>query len=213
MSGRRRGIISLAAQGVPMSKIIARWEWRTFGEAFGDAEARIAAFPEDKVRKSSEIYILSKKSRDNTKIRDMLLDIKTLQQVNSDRLEQWYPVMKAGFPLAAPVLGAVFRAWKAPLPELRREAYGYDELLNELVRPHPDLKIVAVDKERHGFMINGCIVEIADLKFDGQPARTVAVEMEDPAAVIRTVRELGLAGFENVNYLRALKRFVGMDIA
>jgi len=196
-----------------MAEIVARWEWRTFGVGFGEAEGRIRAFPEDKVRTSSEIYILSSRSMDNTKIRDGLMDIKTLRQINADRLEQWYPVMKAGFPLALPLLQDVFRAWKAPLPELRREAYGCDEFLNELVRPHPDLRMVAVDKERHGFMIHGCIVEVADLKFDGQPARTVAVEMEDPDAVIRTVRELGLAGFENVNYLKALKRFVGMDIA
>jgi len=195
-----------------MSKIIARWEWRTFGEAFGQAEARIKTHPEDKARTSSEVYIISKQSMDNTKIRDMLMDIKTLQQVNSDKLEQWFPVMKAGFPLDPPVLADVFRAWKAPLPALRKGAYGYEEFLRELVEPHPDLRMVAVDKERHGFMVNGCIVEIAELKFDGRPTRTVAVEMEDPAAVIRTVRELGLDGFENVNYLKALKRFAGMDI-
>jgi len=81
------------------------------------------------------------------------------------------------------------------------------------VEPHPDLKTVAVEKERHGFLINGCIVEVADLKFDGRPTRTVAVEMEDPAVVIQTVRELGLDGFENINYLKALKRFVGMETA
>ena len=195
-----------------MAEIKARWEWRTFGAAFGEAEARINSFPKDKVRNSAEIYILSKKSTDNTKIRDLLMDIKTLQQVNGDRLEQWFPVMKAGFPLAQPVLNDVFKAWKAPLPTLRREAYSYEEFLGEVVGPHEDLKMVQVEKERHGFMINGCIVEIANLKFDGQPVRTVAVEMEDPAAVIQTVRELGLDGFKNVNYLKALKRFVDMDI-
>jgi len=192
------------------SSIIARWEWRTFGEAFGEAEARINAFPKDKVRNSAEVYILSRLSMDNTKIRDMLMDIKTLRQVNSDRLEQWFPVMKAAFPLAPGVLDEVFKAWKAPLPKLSREAYGYDEFLHDLVAPHPDLRMVAVEKERHDYAINGCIVEIANLKFDGRPIRSVAVEMEDPAAVIRTVRELGIDGFENVNYLKALKRFVGM---
>jgi len=196
-----------------MSTSIARWEWRTFGETFGEAEARINAFPKDKVRYSAEVYILSRFSMDNTKIRDMLMDIKTLRQVNSDRLEQWFPVMKAAFPLAPGVLDEVFKAWKAPLPKLSREAYGYDEFLHDLVAPNPHLKMVAVEKERHGFTINGCIVEIANLKFDGRPIRSLAVEMEDPAAVIRTVRELGLDGLENVNYLRALKRFVGMDIA
>ncbi len=195
-----------------MAEIKARWEWRTFGEAFGDAEKKILSFPKDKVRNSSEVYILSKNSTDNTKIRDMLMDIKTLRQVNGDRLEQWFPVMKAGFPLALPVLDDVFKSWKAPLPRLQRQAYSYEEFLGELVGPHPDLKMVRVEKERHGFMINGCIVEIADLKFDGKPIRTVAVEMEDPDAVIGTVRQLGLDGFENVNYLKALKRSVGMDI-
>jgi len=195
-----------------MAEIKARGEWRTFGEAFGEAESRINSFPKDKVRHSAEVYILSKNSMDNTKIRDMLMDIKTLRQVNADKLEQWFPVMKAGFPLAPAVLGDVFRAWKAEMPRLGRDAYGYEEFLGELVSPHADLRMVRVEKERHGFLINGCIVEIADLKFDGSPVRTVAVEMEDPAAVLGTVRQLGLDGFENVNYLKALKRFVGMEI-
>ncbi len=195
-----------------MAEIKARWEWRTFGEAFGEAETRINSFPKDKVRSSSEIYILSKRSMDNTKIRDMLMDIKTLQRVNGDKLEQWFPIMKAGFPLAPEVLNDVFKAWKAPLPALRRAAYGCEEFLGELVAKHPDLKMVRVEKERHGFMINGCIVEIADLKFDGKPIRTVAVEMEDPGRVMATVKELRLDGFENVNYLKALKRFAGMDV-
>ncbi len=195
-----------------MNTIKARWEWRTFGNMFGDAETKINSFPKDKVRDSSEVYILSKKSMDNTKIRDMLMDIKTLQRVNEDKLEQWYPIMKAGFPLIHEVLDSVFRAWKTKAPAYQQETYGYEEFLHGLVEPHPDLKMVKVDKERHGFMINGCIVEIANLKFDGKPVRTVAVEMEDPANVIKTVRELGLDGFENVNYLKALKRSVGMDV-
>jgi len=195
-----------------MAEIKARWEWRTFGEGFGAAEERIGAHPKDKVRTSAEVYILAKNSMDNTKIRDMLMDIKTLRQVNADRLEQWFPIMKAGFPLDRGVLNDVFAAWKAPRPAFARDAYGYEEFLGELVATHPDLRMVRVEKERHGFMINGCIVEIADLKFDGTPIRTVAVEMEDPAVVSRTVGELGLNGFENVNYLKALKRFVGMDV-
>lgn len=195
-----------------MDKIIARWEWRTFADDLGAAEERIRSFPCDKVRHSSEVYILSKNSMDNTKIRDMLMDIKTLQQVNADKLEQWCPVMKAGFPLDREVLGKVFSAWRVSLPVLRSKDYGYDEFLAELVKPHAELRAVQVDKERHGFMINGCIVEIANLKFDGQAIRTAAVEMEDPDNVAKTVRELRLDNFENVNYLKALKRFAGMAL-
>jgi hypothetical protein len=139
-------------------------------------------------------------------------DIKTLQRVNEDKLEQWYPIMKAEFPLTREILGKVFLAWKTEAPAYRQETYSYDEFLIKLVQPHPDLKIVKVDKERHGFMINGCIVEIADLKFDGKPLRTIAVEMEDPGQVMATVKELQLVRFENVNYLKALKRFTDMDV-
>jgi response regulator RpfG family c-di-GMP phosphodiesterase len=75
------------------------------------------------------------------------------------------------------------------------------------VGKHPDLRMVHVYKERHGFTINNCIVEIANLKFDNEPIRTVAVEQEDPALVFQTVKMLGLDGFENINYLKALKKF------
>ena len=193
-----------------MSEIIARWEWRTFGDEFGEAEDRINAHEAGKVRTSAEDYILSRKSMDNTKVRDMLMDIKTLRQVNEDKLEQWFPIMKAGFPLAPEIMKQVFQAWKVALPAFQRATYTYDEFLKELVAPHPDLRIVRVEKERHGFMINECIVEIANLKFDGKPIRTIAVEMEDPVKVMATVKELRLASFPNVNYLKALKRFAGM---
>lgn len=193
-----------------MNTIKARWEWRTFGPSFGEAEQRITAYPPDKVRKSSEIYILSRQSLDNTKIRDMLMDIKTLQQINPDKLEQWFPIMKAAFPLTSTVLNEVFQSWKTSPPVFRRASYDFDAFLGEIVKPHPDLQAVAVEKERHGFTINDCIVEIADLTFDGTPTRTAAVEMEDPARVMATVRELCLDRFENVNYLKALKRFAGM---
>ena len=66
-----------------MSGIIARWEWRTFGSDFGEAEARIAAHPVTRKLESSEVYILSARSDDNTKIRDALMDIKTLQRVTT----------------------------------------------------------------------------------------------------------------------------------
>ena len=61
--------------------------------------------------------------------------------------------------------------------------------------------------------MEGCIVEIADLKFDGVPIRTVAVEAVDPALVIETVRRLGLGSFPNVNYIKALKRHAAIPVA
>ena len=196
-----------------MVTVIPRWEWRTFGEGFGEAEERIRSHGEAKARTSAETYVLSADSANNTKVRDGLMDIKRLQEVNADLLEQWNPVLKAAFPLPAGTLAEVFAAWGVPVPELPKASLTLEELLAEVVAPHPRLRAVAVDKERYGFTVDGTIVEIADLRFDGRPIRTAAVEHEDPALVIATVRKLGLDRFENVNYIRALKRHAGIPIA
>jgi exopolyphosphatase/guanosine-5'-triphosphate,3'-diphosphate pyrophosphatase len=194
-----------------MGKIIPRWEWRTFGEKFGEAEDRIKAHPLGNFKKSDEKYILSANSNDNTKIRDDLMDIKRLQEINADKLEQWFPVMKAEFPLSREkVTELCTEYFKIPVPDLTKESYTYEEYL-ELMGAQPDLRVVDVHKERSIYTINMAIVEIAEAAFNGKPTRTVCVEHEDPENVMKTVRELGLADFENVNYLRAMKESVGLS--
>ena len=195
-----------------MAEIIPRWEWRTFGKAgFGESEDLIRGKSQAQVRKSGEFYILSSQSMNNTKVRDDLMDIKTLKAVNEDRLEQWNPILKATFPLGSDVLPGVFAALGVPLPALKRDSYSFQQYLDDLIRPQSELRVVNVVKERHGFMIDGCIVEIAEVAFDGMPFRTVAVEQEDPRVVIDTVRALKLDHHENINYLRAMKSAVGMS--
>lgn len=51
---------------------------------------------------------------------------------------------------------------------------------------------------------------MTDVQADGKSTRTVALELEDPAHVIATVRKLGLDRFPNINYTRGLKQLVGM---
>ena len=84
-----------------MDHIVPRWEWRTFRTNFGLAEESFAALAPEKVQSSSEIYLLDADSDANIKFRDALLDIKQLERVNSDSLEQWCPVLKEPFPLSA----------------------------------------------------------------------------------------------------------------
>ena len=193
-----------------MGKIIPRWEWRTFGENFGEPQKKIEEHEIVRVKESKEVYILSTESNDNTKIRDDLMDIKTLQQVNEDKLEQWMPIMKGEFPLPDTEIKKVFDAFKVDLPDLKREEYTYEQFLEELINPHEKLKAVDVEKKRFGYTINDCIVEVAEVKVDGKPTRTIAVELENPKKVIETVKELGLDQFENINYITALKKMSGM---
>ena len=61
---------------------------------FGEAEAKFAAIAAENVQHSEEIYLLAANSDANVKIRDELLDIKLLEHVDSNGLEQWRPVIK-----------------------------------------------------------------------------------------------------------------------
>jgi len=193
-----------------MQEIIPRWEWRSFTNDLGKAEENIRKFPEGKTRESSEVYILSEVSMDNTKVRDNLMDIKTLQQVNEDRLELWLPIMKGTFPLPVAEIEKVFKCFKVALPKFNRSEYTFEQYVDEVIKPSKLLKAVNVVKKRTGFTINNCIVEIAEVKVEDKWIKTASVEMEDPALVIKTVRELGLDTFPNINYLRGLKNMVGM---
>lgn len=193
-----------------MQEIVPRWEWRTFTNDLKKAEENIRKHTEGKSRESAEVYILSEVSMDNTKVRDNLMDIKTLQQVNEDRLELWLPIMKGTFPLPVAEIEKVFKCFRVSMPKLSRDQYTFEQYLDEVIRPSKLLKAVNVLKKRTGFTINNCIVEIADVKVDDKWIKTAAVEMEDPSMVIKTVRELELDTFPNINYLRGLKNLVGM---
>lgn len=82
-------------------RIAARWEWRTFGGQFGEAEGRFAALSPERVQESDELYVLSLKSDASVKIREGLIDVKLLERVYVDGLEQWKPAIKEAFPLSA----------------------------------------------------------------------------------------------------------------
>ncbi|GHS96718.1 hypothetical protein AGMMS50276_15560 [Synergistales bacterium] len=190
--------------------IVARWEWRTFGTGFEEAEKKIRSYEQGNFKDSQEDYILSRKSDENTKIRDDLMDIKALQNVNENKLEQWLPVMKEGFPIGHEALKKLFGIFKLSEPAFERAEYTYDQFLDELIRPSEDLRVVDVVKKRYIYVINNCVVEIAETTFDGVAFKTICVEHEDPENVYKTVVELGLKDYPNINYIQAMKKSVGM---
>jgi exopolyphosphatase / guanosine-5'-triphosphate,3'-diphosphate pyrophosphatase len=193
-----------------MENIIPRWEWRTFGENFGESDARFAALEPGGIQESDEVYLLSPVNAANVKVRFNLMDIKILEQVNADGLEQWKPVMKATFPIPAAEVKNVFDALGVPPPPLERAAYTLDQFVAELAEPGQRLRVVNVHKRRARYTIGGCTSEMTDVVADGKKIRTVALESEDPARVIATVHQLGLDRYENISYPRGLKQLVGM---
>ena len=195
-----------------MEKIIPRWEYRVFAEDLGAIEGSIREHEVTRVKESAEDYIVSRSSGNNVKVRDGLLDIKHLENTNEDTLEQWMPVMKVGFPCPADDVGRIFSAFDLTRPEMGRAEYTYDQFIDEVVGGSEELAVVKVTKKRTGFMIREVIVEVAEVTFDGVSLKTAAAEHIDPTLVMEVVRELGLDAFPNVNYIKAMKRAVGLEV-
>jgi hypothetical protein len=192
-----------------------RFEFRTFGRDFEEAAflmSRLSIPVPEKVweRTSEEIYILSRTNDvNNTKIRDGKMDIKTFVQA-VDGLEQWNPLMKGEFPMKAEMLEKeVFPAFKVDMPKLDKDELTLEEFL-AIVKNHPDLQAVRVEKERFGYMVNDTICEYANVWINGAMVVTVNSESTELDDIKKTITDLGLEGVENINYLQAAKRVVGM---
>jgi exopolyphosphatase/guanosine-5'-triphosphate,3'-diphosphate pyrophosphatase len=190
-----------------MPAIIPRWEWRTFGAGRRAAEDAFAALTSGPAEESDELYLLSV-AESNVKVRNDLLDIKLLKEVDADGLERWEPVMKRGFPLPAAEVRTVFDTFGVSPPSLSRDAYTLDQFLAELVEPSGAARAVRVHTRRVRYSPGGCRAEVADLEVDGREARTIAIESEDPSAVVAAVRDAGLDGHVNTSYPRGLAELV-----
>jgi hypothetical protein len=190
-----------------------RFEFRAWATEFDAVETRMRALsPCERVRDSDEIYIVSAANDvNNTKIRHGKMDIKVLVR-KKDGLEQWQPRMKGEFPLSASILTAdVLPAFGVDIAALHRPEYSLIQFLDEIVGPPEQLVAVDVSKKRFGFTVNDCMAEIAEVEIDGSVLKTVAVESVDVQAVLVAKEMLGLSGHDNVNYLRAIKRVVGLE--
>jgi exopolyphosphatase / guanosine-5'-triphosphate,3'-diphosphate pyrophosphatase len=189
--------------------IVPRWEWRTFGDRFGTAEDRFAALTPTSVDDSDELYIVSSRKEASVKIRGGALDVKRLEQVNDEGLEQWRPVAKAEFPIAATAVAELLGGLGVALPALDRDAYDPDQLVKEVVRSSAQLRPVSVHKRRARYTFGGCMAELTDVRADSLTTRTIAVENEDPALVRTAVEELGLWSRPNVSFRGGSRRLSG----
>jgi hypothetical protein len=192
-----------------------RFEFRSFGQDFDEAHYRMSRLSmpvPEKVweRYSEEIYILSRTNNvNNTKIRDGKMDIKTYVQT-VDGLEQWNPLMKGEFPIKSSVLKEeVFPAFQVSMPSLTKDIYTYDEFI-AIIKEHPDLQAVRVSKERYGYMVNNTICEFGFVNINGAQVVTINSESTEVEDITKTIKDIGLEGVENINYLQAIKRVIGM---
>jgi exopolyphosphatase/guanosine-5'-triphosphate,3'-diphosphate pyrophosphatase len=166
--------------------IVPRWEWRTFDEV-GPAAARLASETPTQVHESDEMYMVTGGGEDTVKVRDGLVDVKHLEEIDDHGLERWRPVLKRPTTLTADDVHVLATALHATA-----------------------LRVVAVHKRRARYTVAGCAAELVELRVDGAPMRTFAIEAEDRGAIMRVLGEMGLAGHPNVSYPRHLRRTVGL---
>lgn len=193
---------------MPDAPVAPRWEWRTFGHECAAAENAFGKLAPDRLQESEEVYLLSANSDSSVKVRGGLMDVKELQRVNDDGLEQWLPVMKAPFPITAEDVRAVFGALEAPPPELSHGSYGLPELL-AVAGESGDVRAVQVHKRRERYTVGGCLSELTEIRTFAGRTQTVAVEATEPRLVLAAVRELGLPIQPNICLARGLKELTG----
>ena len=194
------------------AKIVPRAEFRTFGQGIIEkvtksmwkAQARLF-----KIRTSSETYFLSVHTNEaNVKVRDGLLDIKTKVGETDDGYEIFQPRGKFEFPVGKAEVATILDNMLVKV-DLDKETYTLDDFM-KIVENHPDLAAVAIDKTRYGFSVDGIICEYGEVLFNGSKLETVCCESEDYLGMKKAIDALEIGGYENINYLKAAKRSIGM---
>ncbi len=192
--------------------VVPRWEWRTFGDQFAAADDLLATLTPDRERTSQELYFLSVHSDASVKVRDGLMDVKHLLQVNDEGLELWTPVLQAAFPLSDADASTVLESLAVAGQSGGRTSYSLDAFVDEVIEPHPELRTVKVHKQRAHYIVDECIVELTELRADQATTRTLGVESPDPSLVSTIVGRLGFGERRNVGMARGLKALVGFGV-
>jgi hypothetical protein len=196
-----------------MQERFLRYEFRAFAQNFGLVEDKIRKLSKfDRFRESSEFYILSESNRENNvKIRHNMLDIKVLVKEEKG-LQQWNPRMKLEFPLKMDIIrDEILPVLGVDIPKFKHIEYTLNQFLEDIVDPHTELFLARVFKRRFGYIIDKCTSEIAELLINGAAIKTVAVESVNAEEVSKAKEMLGLHEYENVSYLLAIRRILGME--
>jgi hypothetical protein len=205
---------NVATSAEDAARIVPRAEFRVFGSGVSDLvqgnmwNGKTVLFKAR--RMPAETYFLSVNTNEaNVKVRDGLLDIKTKVGETPEGYEIFQPRGKFQFPVSKADLETILSHLKV---EMRLDAESYDiDTFIGMVRKHPELTPVTVEKMRYGFTIDGIICEYAQVWFNGALVETACAESENYAGMKEVVEGLGIAGMPNTNYLRAAKRVVGME--
>ena len=187
--------------------IDARYEFRHFSDNLARFRDDFKKHSSDEIkRESEEKYIVSPEiDKYNFKFRFDKLDVKELLEVKG-KLEQWYPVVKTGFPVDAQLLVEKICPLMHIHPKvIDKSLYTLDEFMDEVVSGQEHLFFADVKKQRYGYSINDCMAEYAEVTINGKDTQTVSIESTEPEKIMETMKMFGMEGMENISYVKIVK--------
>ncbi len=195
-----------------MHETVARYEFRVFAPRMGTTERLLRTLaPCESITEDSEVYLVecSRASALNVKIRGGRLDIKRLVSKHLG-LEQWKPDGQLDLPLPVDSVRALWDGkLNDALPARSSDAVSLDDLLRIAMEPASRLHRANVFKRRFRFSLKHCSAEHDCLLVNGASLESIAIESEDPDAILEIQSSLRLEGFENQAYPRMLCRLFG----
>jgi hypothetical protein len=192
----------------------ARFEFRLFGQCFEQEEQRLRTLASvDSIVESRETYFLAAPPDPgrNVKLRDGRLELKRLVEERQG-LERWRPAGQWALPVTSGTVLELLApdhatTWRHTLPA----SLDLGKLLAFVARPEIPLYRAEVFKRRILFAPAGCRAELDQLLVNGAAIQSLALEAEEPDAVLALRAALGVDTRENASYPRALCRIMGLD--
>lgn len=192
----------------PLPGVTPRWEWRGFGDRVAPAVDLLSSLEPERRQQSDDRYVLSRHSDASVKVRDGVMDVKQLFEVDDAGLERWAPTLKADFPMSGDEVAQMLTALRIEATLDPTRAYTFADLTAECFGDDTTL-VVDVHKVRTHYVVQGCMVESTEMTAGGSTIRTVGIESTDAAQVLEVLGWLGLTGSANECVARGIKSLVG----
>ena len=157
-----------------MPAIVPRWEWRTFGDSFGPDGGVSAALDPERCRRATRCTCSRPQNGDTVKVRDELMDVKHLEQVERRRARAVAAGDEGRVPPRRPPTSAGARLARRSQAPPRSEGTRSTSS-RRAVRPKGPAG-GRVHKRRQRYTVGGCTSELTDVRAVERSTRTIAVE-------------------------------------
>lgn len=199
-----RGAMS-KKQSTPDRAERSRYEFRVWGKHRKARRALSRFAPEPRIERYIDCYVLSDDPTWNAKVRGNRLKIKRL--VATDKgFERW---TRGRFPSASQAPDPITVLFEALHAERERlgESFVLSSVASEMAE-RLGVRVVLARKVRHHYQVGSVRVEVTEIEVaeTGELHRTLSIEGDDLAELVRMRKRLGLSGEPNLAVHQVLER-------